>query len=192
VIIPREEGKLVMEQKRLKKTKSPYKLPMHKSNRALRTYQLNMQDNNTGFTESCHYRFDNIKNLVLSRKPNPKPLLVNPSSKNPKHFAVLTESGIVYDSPLNPIEIATRRADRIAKDKKMQQAMVQAQAVQAAQAQVQGANAEQLVATQQRQLAAVVAGSPAAKVATTQVAANSTVATGNYALVLIDITLLIE
>lgn len=97
-----------------------YKLPTQKTNRALRTAQLNIQDNNMAFTEAYHQRFDNIKSLVLSRKPNPKPLLVNPSMKNPKHFAVLTESGIVYDTPVNPIEIATRRADRIAKDKKMQ------------------------------------------------------------------------
>lgn len=51
------------------------------------------------------------------RTPTVKPLLVNPSMKNPKHAAVLAECGIQYDSPPAPIEVATRRAERIAKEK---------------------------------------------------------------------------
>jgi E1A-binding protein p400 len=37
--------------------------------------------------------------------------------RNPKHAAVLADIGIIYDQPLTPIEVATRRAERIAKEK---------------------------------------------------------------------------
>ena len=42
---------------------------------------------------------------------------MNPAMKNPKHAAVLAECGIQYDTPFAPIDVATRRAERIAKEK---------------------------------------------------------------------------
>lgn len=51
------------------------------------------------------------------RVPTVKPLLVNPNLKNPKHAAVLSDHGINYELPLNPIEVATRRAERILQEK---------------------------------------------------------------------------
>lgn len=149
VMIPREEGKIVYDMKKQKKKVGG----MHKvvTSRPLRTRQLVEEDNNAHWTELHHARSDVIKTLAHSRKPAPKPLLVNPLMKNPKHAAVLAESGIEYETPLNPIEIASRRADRIAKDKKLQVA----QAAQAAQV-VQTLNPEQ-VAAQQRQQQLVAA-----------------------------------
>lgn len=127
--MPREEGKLLQDSKKQKKTKSVYKLPMTKSSRPVRTCQLYIQDNNASFTDVYHQRFDNIKVLSIKRKPTVKPLLVNPMLKNPKHAAVLAESGISYETPVNPIEIATRRAERIAKEKQKSIQALQASSV---------------------------------------------------------------
>lgn len=83
----------------------------------MRTSQLYDHDKNNSFTLMCIQRIDTVK-MVSSKRPEPtKPLLVNPSLKNPKHAVVLADHGIQYDSPLSPIEVATRRAERIAKEK---------------------------------------------------------------------------
>lgn len=131
VIVPREEGKLIQDSKKQKKSKSVYKLPVTKSNRPVRTCQLYMQDNNATFTEIYHQRFDNIKVLSFKRSPTLKPVLVNPTMKNPKHADVLTDSGIAYEAPFNPIEIATRRAERIAKEKQKSMQALQSSSVSA-------------------------------------------------------------
>ena len=107
----------MQDSKKQKKTKSIYKMPVTKSNRPVRTCQLYMQDNNASFTEVYHQRFNNIRVLSYKRSPTLKQVLVNPTMKNPKHTDVLTDSGITYEAPVNPIEIATRRAERIAKEK---------------------------------------------------------------------------
>lgn len=83
----------------------------------MRTSQLYNQDKNHSFTSMCCQRFDAIKSVSNKRTPTVKPLLVNPSMKNPKHAAVLADCGIQYDNPPAPIEVATRRAERIAKEK---------------------------------------------------------------------------
>ncbi|CAI9622546.1 unnamed protein product [Staurois parvus] len=60
-----------------------------------------------------------MKMTAGKRSPPIKPLLgMNPFQKNPKHASVLAESGINYDKPLPPIQVASLRADRIAKEKK--------------------------------------------------------------------------
>ncbi|XP_012272468.1 helicase domino isoform X3 [Orussus abietinus] len=124
VIVPREEGKLLYDTtpKKQKKQKGVYKMPQvseqqSKTNRPMRTSQLYNQDKNHSFTLMCCQRFDTIKSVSNKRTPTVKPLLVNPLMKNPKHAAVLAECGIQYDNPLAPIEVATRRAERIAKEK---------------------------------------------------------------------------
>ena len=83
----------------------------------MRTSQLYNQDKNHSFTSMCCQRFDTIKSVSNKRSPTVKPLLVNPMMKNPKHAAVLADSGIQYESPLTPIDVATRRAERLAKEK---------------------------------------------------------------------------
>lgn len=83
----------------------------------MKTSQLYNQDKNHSFTLMCCQRFDTIKSVSNKRTPTVKPLLVNPLMKNPTNAAVLAECGIQYDNPLAPIEVATRRADRIAKEK---------------------------------------------------------------------------
>ncbi|KAL1140672.1 hypothetical protein AAG570_000602, partial [Ranatra chinensis] len=120
VIIPREEGKLVFDSpKKQKKNKTIYKLPQMKAGRPLRTSQLYQQDNNSSMTQVMNSRFDAIRSVSNRRAPTVKPLLVDPAMKNPKHAEVLAECSIEYDSPLTPVEVATKRADRIAKEKQV-------------------------------------------------------------------------
>ncbi|XP_028980355.2 E1A-binding protein p400 isoform X4 [Esox lucius] len=116
VIIPREEGKLVYEANPKKKTKSIYK---SKNSRPLRTCQIYTQDDNATHIQLYSSRFELMKIIASKRSPPIKPLLgMNPFQKNPKHASVLAESGISYDKPLPPIQVATQRAERIAKEKK--------------------------------------------------------------------------
>ncbi|XP_053785012.1 E1A-binding protein p400 isoform X5 [Desmodus rotundus] len=100
VLIPREEGK-------------------SKNNRPLRTGQIYAQDENATHTQLYTSHFDLMKMTAGKRSPPIKPLLgMNPFQKNPKHASVLAESGINYDKPLPPIQVASLRAERIAKEKK--------------------------------------------------------------------------
>ncbi|XP_053557849.1 E1A-binding protein p400 [Bombina bombina] len=116
VIIPREEGKLMFEANPKKKTKSIYKT---KNSRPLRTSQIYAQDEGVTHTQMYTNRFELMKMTAGKRSPPIKPLLgMNPFQKNPKHASVLTESGINYDKPLPPIQVASLRAERIAKEKK--------------------------------------------------------------------------
>ena len=66
-------------------------------------------------------RFDACKAYAAKRKPPDRPMFANPTLKNLKHAAVLAESGISYDTPLSPVQVAQIRADRIAKEKKVRQ-----------------------------------------------------------------------
>ncbi|XP_068099542.1 E1A-binding protein p400 isoform X2 [Hyperolius riggenbachi] len=116
VIIPREEGKIMFEANPKKKTKSIYKT---KNSRPLRTSQIYAQDEGVTHTQLYTNRFELMKMTAGKRSPPIKPLLgMNPFQKNPKHASVLAESGINYDKPLPPIQVASLRAERIAKEKK--------------------------------------------------------------------------
>ncbi|XP_040010852.1 E1A-binding protein p400 isoform X2 [Xiphias gladius] len=141
VIIPREEGKLVYEANPKKKTKSIYK---SKNSRPLRTCQIYTQDDNATHIQLYNSRFELMKIIASKRSPPIKPLLgMNPFQKNPKHASVLAESGISYDKPLPPIQVASQRAERIAKEKKalaeQQKAQQLAQQQQAGAPQTQAA-----------------------------------------------------
>ncbi|XP_064459250.1 helicase domino-like isoform X2 [Ornithodoros turicata] len=135
VIVPREEGKILYDTnpKKQKKTKGIYKT---KNNRAMRTGQLFQQDGNQSFTTLYNTRFETIRAVASKRTPTLKPLFTNPTAKNPKHAAVLSENGINYEQPLNPVKLATIRAERIAREKQKTQvaAEAQRQQVQAMQA----------------------------------------------------------
>nr|XP_057927564.1 E1A-binding protein p400 isoform X3 [Doryrhamphus excisus] len=165
VIIPREEGKLMYEANTKKKTKSIYK---SKNSRPLRTCQIYTQDDNATQIQLYNSRFELMKIIASKRSPPIKPLLgMNPFQKNPKHASVLAESGISYDKPLPPIQVASQRAERIAKEKKalaeQQKAQQLAQQQQAGAPQAQtAANQSQTPAVAQAQAqvpqAAAVAG----------------------------------
>ncbi|XP_071371131.1 E1A-binding protein p400 [Centroberyx affinis] len=158
VIIPREEGKLVYEANPKKKTKSIYK---SKNSRPLRTCQIYTQDDNATHIQLYSSRFELMKIIASKRSPPIKPLLgMNPFQKNPKHASVLAESGISYDKPLPPIQVASQRAERIAKEKKalaeQQRAQQLAQQQQAGAPQAQAAPGQaQTPAAGQAQVAGV-------------------------------------
>ncbi|XP_073675637.1 E1A-binding protein p400 isoform X2 [Garra rufa] len=168
VIIPREEGKLIYEANPKKnKTKSIYK---SKNSRPLRTCQIYTQDDNATQIQLYNNRFELMKIIASKRSPPIKPLLgMNPFQKNPKHASVLAESGISYDKPLPPIQVASQRAERIAKEKKALAEQQRAQQLaQQQQQQTTGAAQPQGAAAQpQAQPPATAATAQAAGVAQT-------------------------
>lgn len=86
----------------------------------MRTAQLYTQDNNSTFSQLMITRFDSLKQISLKRPVSTKPPASNnPLLKNPKHTAVLTESGIDYERPLLPIEVAAKRTDRLREKQKL-------------------------------------------------------------------------
>ncbi|XP_077377705.1 E1A-binding protein p400 isoform X3 [Festucalex cinctus] len=156
VIIPREEGKLMYEANPKKKTKSIYKC---KNSRPLRTCQIYTQDDNATQIQLYNSRFELMKIIASKRSPPIKPLLgMNPFQKNPKHASVLAESGISYDKPLPPIQVASQRAERIAKEKKAMAEQQKAQ--QLAQQQQAGAPQAQTAPSQTQTPAAAQAQVP--------------------------------
>ncbi|KAK7146250.1 hypothetical protein R3I93_013865 [Phoxinus phoxinus] len=162
VIIPREEGKLIYEANPKKnKTKSIYK---SKNSRPLRTCQIYTQDDNATQIQLYNSRFELMKIIASKRSPPIKPLLgMNPFQKNPKHASVLAESGISYDKPLPPIQVASQRAERIAKEKKAlaEQQRAQQLAQQQQQQTTGAAQPQGAAALTQAQPQATVAGTQA-------------------------------
>uniref|UniRef100_A0A8C1L7W6 E1A binding protein p400 n=1 Tax=Cyprinus carpio TaxID=7962 RepID=A0A8C1L7W6_CYPCA len=149
VIIPREEGK-------------------SKNSRPLRTCQIYTQDDNATQIQLYNNRFELMKIIASKRSPPIRPLLgMNPFQKNPKHASVLAESGISYDKPLPPIQVASQRAERIAKEKKAlaeqqraQQLAQQQQPQTTGAAQPQGAAAQPQAQPQATAATAQAAGVP--------------------------------
>ncbi|KAF5292024.1 hypothetical protein FQA39_LY14141 [Lamprigera yunnana] len=133
VIIPREEGKQIFDTAvRKKKNKNVlYKLPAQtKTNgRPLRTSQLYTQDNNCTFSQLMIQRYESLKGVSTKRSTTTKSVLNSPSLKNPKHTAVLNECGIDIDHPVLPVEVAARRAERLAKEKKSSEQLAMAQRI---------------------------------------------------------------
>lgn len=143
IVVPREEGRILYDMPQAaasaaassafaamaassnnkKKKKAQLKLPTAptKVNRSLKTSQMYGQDKNTSWTSLYSNRFESIKAVANKRSPTTKPLVVNSAQKNSKHAAVLAESGINYDGPLNPIQVAAKRAERIQKEKQRTQ-----------------------------------------------------------------------
>ncbi|CAL8247504.1 unnamed protein product [Merluccius merluccius] len=172
VIIPREEGKLMYEANPKKKTKSIYK---SKNSRPLRTCQIYTQDDNATQIQLYNSRFELMKIIASKRSPPIKPLLgMNPFQKNPKHASVLADSGISYDKPLQPIQVASQRAERIAKEKKALAEQQRAQQL----AQQQQAGAGQTPAAPPGQTVVAGPGSQAATVAVAAAVPNAAVLAG--------------
>ncbi|XP_067862276.1 E1A-binding protein p400 isoform X3 [Heptranchias perlo] len=177
VIIPREEGKLIYDANPKKKTKSIYK---NKNSRPLRTSQIYAQDESVMHTQLFTSHFELVKLIAGKRSPPIKPMLgMNPFQKNPKHASVLAESGINYDKPLPPIQVASLRAERIAKEKKALAEQQRAQQLAQQQQQQQQAQQNTQTAVQQQQgpqgQTPVVQQSPAVVQTAASTVANTTV-----------------
>ena len=94
----------------------------------MKTSQIHGQDSNNGVTLLYSLRFDSVKGIATKRPPTMRQTLVNPTLKNPKHASVLQENSISYDHPLNPMQVAEIRAQRIQREKKQNQQQQQANA----------------------------------------------------------------
>ncbi|XP_075917520.1 E1A-binding protein p400-like [Petromyzon marinus] len=122
VVVPREEGKLLYDfhPKKKQKTKGVYKT---KSRQPLCTSQIFAQDEHTAQTELFSAKFELARSSAAKRRMSLKPVLgTNLFQKNPKHVSVPSESGISYETPLSPVQVAALRAERIAKEKKLRKA----------------------------------------------------------------------
>lgn len=95
----------------------------------MKTGQIHSQDSNNGLTILYSLRFDSTKSIAAKRPPTMRQTLVNPTLKNPKHASVLQENNIQYDQPLNPMQVAEIRAQRIQREKKQSQQQQAAAAV---------------------------------------------------------------
>ncbi|GBP90360.1 hypothetical protein EVAR_55054_1 [Eumeta japonica] len=62
-------------------------------------------------------RIESMREAVERRRRAPKRRYEDPSPHNAKHAALLADLGVDYDKPPSPMEVATRRAERIAKEK---------------------------------------------------------------------------
>lgn len=85
----------------------------------MRTSQLHNQDRNGSFTSTGNQRYEIMKSVSNKRTPTIKPTsIVNSMMRNNPNVDVLaTDYKILVDNPSTPIEIATRRADRIKLEK---------------------------------------------------------------------------
>lgn len=101
-----------------------------KNTRPLRTEQLYSQDGLKNFSHLFNIRFGAMMDIGAKR-PTAMHQTVNPTAKPIKHATILADNGISYDNPMLPSQLAARRAERIALDKKKQQAQQQAQAASA-------------------------------------------------------------
>ena len=101
----RQKGQHQSQQQQAQQLKGLQPLKPNK----MKTSQLFSSDRNGTWSALFASRFERIKAVANKRTPTTKPLLVNPAQKNTKHAAVLAESGISYDTPLNPIRVAANR-----------------------------------------------------------------------------------
>lgn len=86
----------------------------------MKTSQMYQQDTNMSYTQVMNAKFESIRTISNNRTPTMKPVLNNkPDMKNPKHAEVLSGCGIDYDNPMSPVDVATRRAERISKEKQL-------------------------------------------------------------------------
>lgn len=99
----------------------------------MRTSQVYIQDNNSTFSQLMMQRYDTLKSMASKKSTSTKSMISNPLMKNPKHTAVLNDCGIDLEHPVLPVEVAARRAERIAREKKAmtpEQQLVVAQRLQ--------------------------------------------------------------
>ncbi|XP_060528585.1 helicase domino isoform X2 [Cylas formicarius] len=120
-LMHREEGRYPLIDsilKKKKKTGQLPKFPVQKSGRPARTAQLYAQDNNSTFTQIMNERFETLKAISNRRLSSTRTVINNPLMNKTKNLSTLNECGIDIDRPVLPVEVAARRAERIAKEKK--------------------------------------------------------------------------
>lgn len=121
-LIQREEDKRLGIDSSFKKKKNKIgkiqKLALPSKTRSLRNSQLYLQDNTSAFPQIMCERFESLKNTSNKRVPATRILINNPLMNKTKNTPVLNECGIDLEHPVLPVEVAARRAERIAKEKR--------------------------------------------------------------------------
>ncbi|CAG9863848.1 unnamed protein product [Phyllotreta striolata] len=126
-LMQREEGKQsgldTYMKKKKSKSSSLQKYPvLSKSSRSMRTCQLYHQDNNSSFSQIMINRFETLKSIANKKASATRAahhVVSNPLASKTKHAPALNDCGIDIEHPVLPVEVAARRAERIAKEKKM-------------------------------------------------------------------------
>ncbi|XP_025194829.1 helicase domino isoform X2 [Melanaphis sacchari] len=122
VIVAREEGRMLQEQL-LKKQKK-------KINRGLRTSQIYTTDGNRTHTQLLISRFNGLLSVAAKRQPLcrtnsqyvPSQSANTPLIPNASHIAILKENyDVDYNVPLGPMQVISRRTDRMIREKQQQQ-----------------------------------------------------------------------
>ncbi|XP_050430386.1 helicase domino isoform X2 [Adelges cooleyi] len=122
VIINREEGRMLQEQL-LKKQKK-------KINRGLRTSQIYTSDGNRTHTQLLISRFNGLLSVAAKRQPlcrtnsqsTPSQSANTPLIPNASHINILKENyDVDYNVPLGPMQVISRRTDRMIREKQQQQ-----------------------------------------------------------------------
>lgn len=121
-LIQREEDKRLGIDSSFKKKKNKVgkiqKMTLPSKTRSLRNSQLFLQDNNSAFPQIMYDRFEALKNTATKRVPAARILINNPLMNKTKNPPVLNDCGIDLEHPVLPVEVAARRAERIAKEKR--------------------------------------------------------------------------
>ncbi|KAG5881999.1 hypothetical protein JTB14_028600 [Gonioctena quinquepunctata] len=150
-LMQREEGKQNSLESYLRKKKNKAAMQKYpittKSSRSIRTSQLYTQDNNSAFSQIMSDRFEALKSIANKRMSTIRTVLNNPLMNKTKNTPVLSECGIDLEHPVLPVEVAARRAERIAKEKKN---MTPEQQIAAARLQIM----KGIIATQQQNVSA--------------------------------------
>ncbi|XP_050535331.1 helicase domino isoform X2 [Daktulosphaira vitifoliae] len=122
VIVAREEGRMLQEQL-LKKQKK-------KINRGLRTSQIYTSDDNRTHTQLLISRFNGLLSVAAKRQPlcrtnnqsTSSQLANTPLIPNASHINILKENyDVDYNVPLGPMQVISRRTDRMIREKQQQQ-----------------------------------------------------------------------
>lgn len=121
-LIQREEDKRLGIDNSFKKKKNKVgkiqKLTLPSKTRSLRNSQLYLQDNNSAFSQIMSDRFEALKNTANKRVPATRIVINNPLMNKTKNTPGLDECGIDLEHPVLPVEVAARRAERIAREKR--------------------------------------------------------------------------
>lgn len=143
VIVAREEGRMLQEQL-LKKQKKViiyimslfcikrylYFDVFQKINRGLRTSQIYTTDGNRTYTQLLISRFNGLLSVAAKRQPLcrtnsqsvPSQSANTPLIPNASHIAILKENyDVDYNVPLSPMQVISRRTDRMIREKQQQQ-----------------------------------------------------------------------
>ncbi|XP_076250256.1 domino helicase [Rhynchophorus ferrugineus] len=121
-LMHREEGKYGSLDNAIRKKKKSGQLPKmalpNKSRPPMRTSQLYTQDNNSTFSQMLVNRFDILKSITNKRMPTARTVVNNPLMNKNKNMPLLNDCGIDLEHPILPVEVAARRIERLAKEKK--------------------------------------------------------------------------